>query len=184
MEQTCIICQMAISPGERLKECDRCNSKFHQDCWKENGGCATYGCKNAPKVEKAPPPQPEQKSYWGATTKQCPMCGETIPVYATNCPHCHETFANATPITQSQIRSEKDNNSKTDWKSSFIVILIFVFAVLAITAPLTLFFGGLWLRDNWRDVKEEKPAFFFLAASGMIISIIYTLLFILAFIFG
>lgn len=42
--KTCAICQDEIRLAEEVKICGECKQPFHELCWRENGGCATYGC--------------------------------------------------------------------------------------------------------------------------------------------
>src|SRR6516162_9096544 len=71
---TCPICQSEIGPADAALACPRCDQVHHRECWNEVGGCATYGCENAPATDKAAttatPP-----TAWG-DTKKCPACGE------------------------------------------------------------------------------------------------------------
>lgn len=41
---TCNVCQWPIEKDERMIECKSCKHTFHAECWKENKGCASYGC--------------------------------------------------------------------------------------------------------------------------------------------
>ena len=45
---TCAVCQSAIGPNEAVLVCPSCDQVHHRECWDEVGGCATYGCENAP----------------------------------------------------------------------------------------------------------------------------------------
>jgi len=42
--QICGICQSQILPGEATTACPSCSLNYHVECWRENRGCATYGC--------------------------------------------------------------------------------------------------------------------------------------------
>ncbi|MDP9172859.1 MAG: FHA domain-containing protein [Planctomycetota bacterium] len=44
--QTCSICQSAILPGDPIETCGSCSNTYHAECWRENLGCAAYGCAN------------------------------------------------------------------------------------------------------------------------------------------
>ena len=46
--KTCPYCQFPIKPGEEVHKCRQCGTAHHEDCWRENGGCTTYGCLEAP----------------------------------------------------------------------------------------------------------------------------------------
>jgi hypothetical protein len=54
----CGICHSSIAPGEQTTACPECASTFHQSCWIENHGCATYGCGQVKSLE----PQGEQEA--------------------------------------------------------------------------------------------------------------------------
>lgn len=43
--ETCAYCQTEIPAGVRHVACPLCGIPYHADCWRENGGCAVYGCK-------------------------------------------------------------------------------------------------------------------------------------------
>lgn len=40
----CSICQSPIQRVEATHGCPSCGLLFHEECWKENRGCAAYGC--------------------------------------------------------------------------------------------------------------------------------------------
>ena len=51
----CPICQTTVEPDEATLVCPACDQVHHRDCWTEVGGCATYGCENAPQADKTAP---------------------------------------------------------------------------------------------------------------------------------
>ena len=93
---TCPICQSPISASDASLVCPSCDQVHHRECWNEVGGCATYGCENAPASEKAPPAE-VPLAAWGET-KKCPVCGEKIKSIA-----LHAVIAG--PISTQSIRS-------------------------------------------------------------------------------
>jgi hypothetical protein len=62
-EVVCGACQSSISMLEQTTYCPECGVAFHADCWTENGGCSSYGCKQvnilAPPPAKTPTIEPE-----------------------------------------------------------------------------------------------------------------------------
>ena len=52
--KTCPYCRFPIKPGEDIVVCPACKVPHHEDCWRENGGCTTYGCTGV--VASAPRP--------------------------------------------------------------------------------------------------------------------------------
>jgi len=43
----CAYCQHEIMLGERIARCLDCKALMHEECWNENGGCTSYGCRSA-----------------------------------------------------------------------------------------------------------------------------------------
>ena len=44
VSKTCPYCQSAILLQQDPFVCPTCKTPHHRECWRENGGCATYGC--------------------------------------------------------------------------------------------------------------------------------------------
>ena len=42
--KTCPFCKAPFIEGEAVVFCSHCEMPHHLDCWKENGGCTTFGC--------------------------------------------------------------------------------------------------------------------------------------------
>ncbi|UCH98592.1 MAG: hypothetical protein JSV88_02850 [Candidatus Aminicenantes bacterium] len=173
---------MTISRDDELKICEKCNSKFHLDCWQENGGCATYGCENAPELIKKTGDQPDKKSYWGARTKKCPICGEIIEVYSEKCPYCGEVFEDVQPISAAEYKA-KLTRRPTGYKQNRGALTIFIVGLLGITGPFNLVFGGKWYKDNKEELKEKSPLYHILAVLGLTVSAIYTFLLLMGIFF-
>lgn len=61
--KTCPYCRFPLKPGEQVLLCPACKVPHHLDCWQENEGCTTYGCRGiSPTATPAPatyspPPQ-------------------------------------------------------------------------------------------------------------------------------
>lgn len=84
---SCAICQSGIAPGEEVASCPACRAPYHAECWRDNGGCAVYGCSQVPATEgltalEVPP------AFWGREDKACPHCGATILAMAVRCRSC------------------------------------------------------------------------------------------------
>jgi len=45
--KTCPFCQSILKPGSEIVVCSACGIPHHLECWRENGGCTTYGCSRA-----------------------------------------------------------------------------------------------------------------------------------------
>lgn len=55
--RTCPYCRFPLKDGVPALRCDLCQAVHHEDCWRDGGGCATYGCPNGPGKDP-PPPDP------------------------------------------------------------------------------------------------------------------------------
>jgi len=49
--RTCPYCRFPFAEGTGAVVCSACGTPHHSDCWRENGGCTTYGCREAPGPE-------------------------------------------------------------------------------------------------------------------------------------
>jgi hypothetical protein len=47
----CPYCRSEFTEGPPIAICRACHTPHHRDCWHENGGCTTYGCRGAPRPE-------------------------------------------------------------------------------------------------------------------------------------
>lgn len=54
-DATCGACQSPIGPNEQATSCPECGVSFHANCWTENRGCSSYGCKQVGILEPAGP---------------------------------------------------------------------------------------------------------------------------------
>jgi len=43
--KTCPYCRFPLKPSEQVMTCPACKLPHHADCWRENQGCTTYGCR-------------------------------------------------------------------------------------------------------------------------------------------
>jgi hypothetical protein len=53
-EQCCGICDQPIRSIQSTKSCPTCSQLYHEKCWKQNGGCAAYGCAQAGLLQPMP----------------------------------------------------------------------------------------------------------------------------------
>lgn len=49
----CPYCRFPIKSGEETLTCPDCGAVLHADCWRENGGCTSYGCTSSPQAAAA-----------------------------------------------------------------------------------------------------------------------------------
>lgn len=175
----CSICQGQLYGNQLNKKCQECNNEFHRDCWEENGGCGTPGCKNLPKITTKNDLHYAQNSFWGAEKKLCPVCGEKIDVSEFTCPFCKENFDTNEPISQSAYKGEKLIGLGQEKMPIGGAITVFILGLIGCTAPLNLIFGYMWFYNKKDRLREEAPIGYFLAIAGLVISGIYLALIVL-----
>jgi hypothetical protein len=56
----CPYCRFPIKPGQDIVICPACKVPHHEDCWRENGGCTTYGCTETTSAARRQYPPPEE----------------------------------------------------------------------------------------------------------------------------
>ena len=74
-EVSCSACHTTIAIGQQRHVCPECQIVMHEDCWRENGGCATYGCAQANVIE--PPPIPLNDRPTRANSPDNPVVNST-----------------------------------------------------------------------------------------------------------
>ncbi len=151
----CPVCQCAIREGEAEAACPACGTRYHGECWEENGGCAVYGCSRVPPTEKLSeleiPP-----SYWGQANKPCPACGAEILAAAIRCRHCGTVFESARPETGHDLaRRNSERKSVPAVKKQ--AVAIFLVCLCPCTALPGALVGLFWYRKN-RDILRRMPA--------------------------
>jgi hypothetical protein len=153
----CPYCLSALGGEGGVTACPGCGAVYHEECWRENGGCGVYGC------SQAPPPAPRQSaeippSFWGQENKPCPACGREILAAAVRCRHCGATFASAQPEDAAAFNRRAEQERRLP-QAQRIVVWIFVLSVIPCLAPIGGVWGLVWYPSNRSDV-EALPAFY------------------------
>lgn len=170
----CQICQSEIAAGETCVECPDCKQNQHRDCWAEVGGCGTYGCRQAPSVEKTPDSADAPLTAWG-DTKECPACGEDIKSIALRCRYCGTDFDSVDPMTLRDL--DRQSRRKDDSKQLRTnVILLFIVSIFGCLAPITLLVWIWMTRTKQAELKRCGPQFPVMAWSALSLSALYTVL--------
>lgn len=170
---TCPICQSGLVADDAVIACSDCDQVHHQECWQEVGGCATYGCPQAPAATKeAAAAAP--RSAWG-DTKACPACGETIRSIAVKCRYCGEMFETVDPLKAADLRRGA-RKAETLRSMRTTVTVLFILSLVGCLAPLTLILSLIYLVPKRELVADAGPLFRVLGYSTVGLSVLYCLL--------
>jgi len=178
---TCPICQSAVGPDEVVFVCPVCEQVHHRECWAEVGGCATYGCENAPKSEKTGPAQ-TPLSAWG-DTKSCPACGEKIKSIALRCRYCGTEFETVDPLTLKDLRGQAARQEKL-LATRTMVIVMFVLSIVGCLAPILAIVAPCYVVMKRETIARSGPAYLVMGYSAIGISLLYSILLALFFVFS
>jgi len=174
----CPICQVDVDPEEFVLACPACHQLHHQDCWSEVGGCATYGCTEAPaEADKPPEAADAPRSAWG-DYKNCPMCGEQIPSIALKCRFCGTNFDSVDPLTVADLHKKvyKSDDLRTAGKS---VIALFILSLIGCLAPIMAVVSLVWILPRRATLAKAGPFYLVLGYTSIVISLLYSLLMLL-----
>ena len=173
----CGICFTPIKDGETTTECPSCRAAYHDECWRENKGCAVYGCPGTPQVE----PRTSVEipvSFWGQEKKPCPACGREILAAAIRCRFCGATFVSAQPEDASSFnqRSEREKRLPVVRHTT---VWIFVLSAIPCTAPIGGLWGLVWFSTHRSDVEALPLLYTALCKIGIAVGLGQTVLMIL-----
>ncbi len=174
---TCPICQTAIAAQEFFVTCPKCDQVHHRECWSEIGGCGTYGCEQAPALDKSEATATAPLSAWG-DTKKCPMCGETIKSIALRCRYCETDFDTADPLSLKDLhrQSVRDESQKKLQQST---VTIFVVSIIGCVAPIIGLVGLAYFLPKRKELSRCGPLYQVMALASLILSAINTVLLVL-----
>lgn len=175
--QVCAICLSPITGTDEKTSCPACDAAYHAECWTENGGCAVYGCSQAPVVESRRAIEIPM-SYWGQEHKNCPKCGKQILAAAVRCRHCGTTFASARPQEAEEFRQRADLAQRLPAARRTIVIL-FILSVLPCLAPIGAVWGFIWHFTHRDELRALPTIYSALCKIGLGVAIGQTVIMVL-----
>ncbi len=94
----CPVCSSEIQPTDEKIMCPDCKMSYHKDCWNDNNGCATYGCKSAGCLN--PPPMKIDVTDFSNDSDQKSIAASS-PMQESEsieCPFCHTKLAEGTQM--------------------------------------------------------------------------------------
>lgn len=174
----CQICQTQVQGGEAYVSCPACEQIHHSECWAEVGGCGTYGCQQAPILDKTEQPLRRPASAWG-DQKSCPVCRKSIKAVALRCRYCKTDFETADPLTPKEFRAQRRREEQLT-QLQVITGAVFVLSLLGCTAPVALLVTLAYLLPRISQVQQAGPFFGILLYASIGISGLFSLLLMIA----
>jgi Prokaryotic RING finger family 1 len=170
----CPICQTGIASREDSVACPACDQVHHGECWAEIGGCGTYGCEQAPALDKSDAADPGRRTAWG-DTKECPACGETIKAIALRCRYCKTAFDTVDPLTARDLRrrARRQEEARSLQKG---VVVVFILSVIGLLAPIMVFVAPLVVLPRHKKLVKAGPIYVVLGYTAIALSVLYSLL--------
>ena len=171
----CPICYTTIQSETGRVECSECRQQYHQVCWDDLGGCATYGCARAVPGEK-PTPTARTQAGWG-DTKKCPKCAATIASSLLVCA-CGARFPYADAMTTEQYsRWSRERTELSSMRTTLVVL--FILSLFGIPAPLTGTVAGVYAHRNRKRLAGTDGTYLAMGYGAAAIGLTYALIFML-----
>ncbi|MCA9138802.1 MAG: hypothetical protein KDB00_18650 [Planctomycetales bacterium] len=176
-EVVCPICQTEITAAEQVVTCPGCMQVHHSECWSEIGGCGTYGCQQAPAIDKSDTSAQAPLTAWG-DTKSCPACGEEIKSIALRCRYCETDFGSVDPMSAADLRRQSLANDQLDSFRRTIVAL-FIVSLIGCAAPLMAIATMVVILPKRELLAKCGPLYAVLGYTALALSCLYSVLIVL-----
>lgn len=171
---TCPICLSAIEREQLVHRCPECDIVHHEECWLEVGGCGTFGCKQAPPVDKSEQSAQAPLTAWG-DKKDCPICGEKIKSIALRCRYCGSEFDTVDPLSAADLRRQFAVRQQSNQYKN-IVVGNFIASLIGCLAPFALIVGLAYLLPRRAELRKAGPMITTLAWVSIAISGVWCVL--------
>ncbi len=93
----CPICGCGFEQSDTLRVCPDCKTPHHDECWTENRGCSTYGCRSAAHQETHTVEGGADDQNGEPGMIPCPACGAMHPATDLVCGACGKLLGNDLP---------------------------------------------------------------------------------------
>ena len=171
----CTICHTLIKEGDETAHCSECENVYHQSCWDEMGGCATYGCAEAPVAEKTAPTSGQGRG-WG-DTKRCPGCGREINSSVLVC-LCGAQFPYADPMThEAYVEYLEDMGARRSARN--LLLLLFLLTAAGLPGPITGPLAGVYAYRKRGLLTGQAGAYVALGIGTALLGLGYAVIFCL-----
>lgn len=173
----CPICLTAFAAGELVHRCPECDIVHHEECWLEVGGCGTFGCKQAPAIDKTEQSAQAPLTAWG-DTKACPVCGEKIKSIALRCRYCGMEFNSVDPMSAGDLRKQFVQKQESGQFRNY-VIGAFIASLTGCLAPFALIFGLAYILPRRDKLAKAGPLVNIMGWTSIVLSGLYCVLMLL-----
>jgi hypothetical protein len=174
----CPVCQTQVESDQVWARCGACGLVHHQECWLEVRGCGAYGCTCAPVTTTSGGTNGNAGGgggqAWG-DEKDCPICGERIKSIAVKCRYCETELGGAAPVTGGEFIAGL-NRGDTVRGLRGGVVLMFVFSVIGLLAPLMFIIAMVVIFRQREALAAAGPISKALAIASAAVSGFYSVL--------
>lgn len=181
----CPYCQTNIKNKTEAVYCEICNTPHHKDCYQENGGCTTYGCRKNPNFSDVLNYEPQMSDVPDTAmdvghltvtdlkdllNKPCINCNTQIDKNFDICPYCNKSQSEKETKSGFDDELKRKYREKVIEKRKKIIPAVISITILSILLGIVLFstlkyFNGYFNSEeykirifinDWRKSLESK----------------------------